>query len=221
MPKVGMEAVRRRQLIEATCVTVHRYGLAETTVQRIAHEAGLSTGIVHHYFAGKADLLAQTMRALLEDLRVDVVVRLRRADGDAARVAAVLDANFAPSQFQPAVVATWLAFWAEAPHVPALHRLRRIYTRRTLANLRGPLRRLLGAAAGAEAATLLAAVIDGFWLRAAQEEPDFDRSAARLQIDRLVAALLAGAGCNPAPMPDEGNAVSRRGPPWPSPRGNS
>lgn len=194
MPRLGMEAVRRRQLIEATCSAVHRYGLGETTVQRIAAEAGLSTGIVHHYFAGKADLLAHTMRSLLEDLRIDLVARLQRAEDDRARVQAVLDANFAPSQFQAEVVATWLAFWAEAPHVPALRRLRHVYTRRTLTNLRAPLRPLVGRARAKEIATLLAAVIDGFWLRAAQEEPGFDRPAARAHADRLLVLLLAAAG---------------------------
>jgi TetR/AcrR family transcriptional repressor of bet genes len=186
MPKLGMPEVRRRQLIEATCITVHRYGLADATVQRIAHEAGLSTGIVHHYFAGKADLLAQTMRALLEDLRQDLVLQLRRAEGPEARVRAVLEANFAAGQFQPALVATWLAFWAEAPHAPALKRLRRIYTRRTLANLRAPLAELLPPADATRAAVTLAAMIDGFWLRAAQDEPDFDGAEAlRLALRHL------------------------------------
>ena len=178
MPKLGMPEVRRRQLIEATCITVHRYGLADATVQRIAHEAGLSTGIVHHYFHGKADLLAQTMRALLEDLRLDLVGRLRAAADPEARVRAVLAANFAPSQFQPALVATWLAFWAEAPHVPDLARLRRVYRRRTLANLRQPLRALLPAADAERTAQSLAAMIDGCWLHAAQQAPDFGASDA-------------------------------------------
>ncbi|TVQ34719.1 MAG: transcriptional regulator BetI [Geminicoccaceae bacterium] len=194
MPKLGMQDVRRRQLIEATCITVHRYGLGDTTVQRIAQEAGLSTGIVHHYFNGKGDLLAQTMRALLEDLRLDLVARLHAADGPQARLRAVLQANFAPSQFQPALVSTWLAFWAEAPHVPALGRLRRIYTRRTLANLRAPLRAVLPADAAVRTATSLAAMIDGCWLRAAQADGDFDGAAAlACTLDHLELALGRGA----------------------------
>ncbi len=190
MPKLGMPEVRRRQLIEATCITVHRYGLGDATVQKIAHEAGLSTGIVHHYFDGKADLLAQTMRALLEDLRIDLVARLEAARGPEARVRAVLAANFAPSQFQPALVATWLAFWAEARHVPELRRLRRIYRRRTLANLRSPLRALLPPAEAERTAESLAAMIDGCWLHAAHEAPDFGAGQAlALTLAQLDAAL--------------------------------
>ena len=54
MPKVGMEPIRRRQLIEATITSIHEYGFADATVSRISAAAGVSTGIVHHYFDGKA-----------------------------------------------------------------------------------------------------------------------------------------------------------------------
>ena len=48
MPKVGMQPIRRRQLIEATVAAIHTHGLAETTVSRISKTAGVSSGIVHH-----------------------------------------------------------------------------------------------------------------------------------------------------------------------------
>ena len=62
MPKVGMGPVRRTQLIAAAISSLHDHGYAETTVARIAARAGVSPGIVHHYFNGKDDLLFATMR---------------------------------------------------------------------------------------------------------------------------------------------------------------
>ena len=53
MPKLGMGPVRRNQLIEAAISSLHDYGYADTTVARIAKKAGVSSGIVHHYFDGK------------------------------------------------------------------------------------------------------------------------------------------------------------------------
>ena len=166
MPKLGMQDLRRRQLIDATFVTVQRHGLAETTMQRVAREAGLSAGMIHHYFADKNALLAATMRALLAELRGDVVARLAAAATPEARVRAVLAACFAPEQFRPALVAAWLAFWAQSAHSPELARLRRLYDRRTRSNLLEPLARLLPRPEAEAAATTLAAMIDGFWLKA-------------------------------------------------------
>jgi TetR/AcrR family transcriptional regulator, transcriptional repressor of bet genes len=167
MPKLGMEPVRRRQLIDATIASIGRYGLADTTVQRISREAGVSSGIIHHYFGGKSELLEATMRRLLQDLRDDVVAALRTAQSPEDRIIAVIDSNFAPSQFQAGAIAAWLAFWAEAPHVPALGRLQRLYVRRFHSNLMHSLGRLLPTELAAQTAQGLAALIDGLWLRAA------------------------------------------------------
>ena len=167
MPKVGMEPIRRRQLIDATITSIGRYGLADTTVQRISREAGVSSGIIHHYFGGKNELLEATMRRLLQRLRDDVVAALATARTAEQRVIAVIDSNFAASQFQAGVISAWLAFWAEAPHVPALGRLLRINVRRLHSNLTHSLRDLLPAERAAQTARGLAALIDGLWLRAA------------------------------------------------------
>ena len=57
MPKLGMRPIRRRQLVDAAIASIHQYGLGETTIARIAEKAGVSPGIIHHYFADKDDLL--------------------------------------------------------------------------------------------------------------------------------------------------------------------
>ena len=208
MPKLGMQDLRRRQLIDATFATVQRHGLADTTMQRIAREAGLSAGIIHHYFADKNALLAATMRALLAELRGDVVERLAAAATPEARVRAVLAANFAEAQFRPELVAAWLAFWAQSPHAPELARLRRLHSRRTWSNLAAPLRELLPGAAAERAATTLAAMIDGFWLKAGADEDAFDRGDALAHVEAYLDLVLAvsDGGANP---PDRGRSGGR------------
>src|SRR3546814_17201013 len=80
MPKVGMEDLRRRQLIAATITSIHEQGFANATISRISKNAGLSGGIVAHYFDDKAGLLAATMRSLAQDLLRETGKRLKAAE---------------------------------------------------------------------------------------------------------------------------------------------
>ena len=57
MPKLGMVPIRRRQLVEAAIAVIHEDGFTRATVARIAKYAGISSGMVHHYFKDKDDLL--------------------------------------------------------------------------------------------------------------------------------------------------------------------
>lgn len=179
MPKLGMEPIRRRQLIEATVATIHAQGFAEATVKQISARAGVSSGIIHHYFGGKDALLAATMRAMLRDLRREVNARLAKAETPEQRLAAVIDASFAIDQFSGAVQTAWLSFWAQTPHSPPLSRLARLYLRRLRSNIRHALRGLLADDHADDVADGLAAIIDGLWLTAAVAPRSIEPDAAR------------------------------------------
>ncbi|CAO3360946.1 transcriptional regulator BetI [Azospirillum palustre] len=176
MPKVGMEPIRRRQLIDATITSMGEHGLADTTVQTISRGAGVSPGIIHHYFGGKDELLSATMRSMLQQLRDDATQRLATADSPRARLEAIVDSVH--GHVEPRVVAAWLGFWAQAPHNPALARLQRINARRLHSNLLHALRPLLPPDRAERVAVGLAAMIDGLWLRFALTGA-MDGSAAR------------------------------------------
>ena len=53
---------RTRELLEAALRVFAREGYRATRLERVAREAGVTTGTVYHYFAGKEDLLAQAIR---------------------------------------------------------------------------------------------------------------------------------------------------------------
>jgi TetR/AcrR family transcriptional repressor of bet genes len=182
LPKLGMEPIRRRQLIDAAISSIGRYGYGEATVQRISRAAGVSSGIIHHYFGGKDELLEASMRALLAELRREVVGRLAKATTPRTRLEGIVDGNFAPSQFDPPVVAAWLAFWSEARHEPKLARLQRINQRRLYSNLHHAFAQALPPAVATQAAKGLAALIDGLWLHAALSGArDIDQARAIAQ----------------------------------------
>lgn len=68
MPKVGMQPIRRQQLIEATMAAVNEVGMHEASIAQIAKRAGVSNGIISHYFRDKNGLLEATMRYLIRHL---------------------------------------------------------------------------------------------------------------------------------------------------------
>ncbi|MGQ9364939.1 transcriptional regulator BetI [Azospirillum sp. ST 5-10] len=189
MPKVGMQPIRRRQLIEATIRSMGERGFADTTVRTISDAAGVSPGIIQHYFGGKDQLLAATMRSMMEELRMDTVRRLAGARSHHERLAAVIDSNFATEQFAPGVVNAWLAFWAQVPHVPALAQLQRINVRRLHSNLLYSLRALLPAERAETTAHGMGALIDGVWLRSALTGEVDARRARALLHDYLALQL--------------------------------
>ncbi|MEM6159442.1 transcriptional regulator BetI [Erwinia sp. P6884] len=166
MPKVGMKAIRQAQLIRATLTVIDRVGLADASLALIAKEAGVSTGIVSHYFGDKNGLLDACMRQILSDLYAAVQHNRKQADESAeAQIRAIVDGNFDVSQIDAPVLKTWLAFWTNSLHQPDLQRLQRINDRRLYSNLAAQFARVLSPVQARDAGASMAALIDGLWLR--------------------------------------------------------
>jgi AcrR family transcriptional regulator len=62
MPKVGMEQIRREQVISATRRCIVEKGVLELSIKDVAAEAGVSTGVIYHYFKNKQDILLQVLK---------------------------------------------------------------------------------------------------------------------------------------------------------------
>jgi len=194
VPKVGMEPIRRQQLIQATMAAIDEVGLADATVMRIARHAGFSAGIISHYFGGKDGLLEATMRQILHDLGEAVATRRRQLENASPRahLGAIIDGNFDRSQVTAPVVKTWLAFWASSMHKPRLARLQQVNHRRLHSNLCHQFRRLMPRSEAHRAAAGLAAVIDGLWLRGALTPGGLDADEASQLAHAALDQLLAG-----------------------------
>jgi len=166
MPKVGMKAIRQAQLIHATLTVIDRVGLADASLALIAKEAGVSTGIVSHYFGDKNGLLDACMRRILYELYLAVETHRRQAGQQPeAQIRAIIDGNFDVSQVTAPVLKTWLAFWTNSLHQPDLQRLQRINDRRLFSNLTAQFARALPKETARAAGASMAALIDGLWLR--------------------------------------------------------
>lgn len=199
VPKVGMEPIRRQQLIRATMAAIDEVGLADTTVMRIARHAGVSAGIISHYFGGKDGLLEATMRQILHDLGEAVAARRRAlaAPSPRAHLGAIIDGNFDRSQVTGPVAKTWLAFWASSMHTPRLQRLQQVNDRRLYSNLCNQFCRLMPRDQARQAARGLAAMIDGLWLRGALTPAGLDAEQARRLAHATLDQLLEGSKPHP------------------------
>ena len=189
MPKLGMEPIRRSALVKATIAEIGEAQSLDVTVGQIARRAGMSTALAHHYFGGKDQIFEAAMRQILRDYGAEVVAALKSATGPAGRAQAIIAANFAPSCFDPATVSAWMTFYVQAQTNPAALRLLRLYQRRLRSNLTHALRPIC--ASPEDAADMLAALIDGFYIRAALAAPDADAHGKTLNLLRILTGAAA------------------------------
>lgn len=174
MPRIGVHATRRQQLIDATIDVIAEVGLRSATISLIAKKAGMSSGIISHYFGGKQALIEATLRYLLTRLKLEYA-----PDNPVDRLMKIVDLNFADIQQSLPSTKTWLSFWGEAKHDAGLFRLQEVNMQRLISNLRYSYRQLLPRQQAIDAAEVTAALIDGFWLRSAlskRENHNFDNA---------------------------------------------
>lgn len=165
MPKVGMEPMRRKALVDAALQVIGDQGTLAVTMSEIARTAGVSPALAHHYFGSKEQLLIATIRSLLGHLRRDAVTALKGTGTPREKVSALIRVSFRADQFAPATVAAWLAFYSEAQRSEDVRRLLVIYARRLRSNLLASLRALCPAGDAERIAEGAAAMIDGLYIR--------------------------------------------------------
>jgi AcrR family transcriptional regulator len=89
--------VRRQELIDATFRCLVELGVADTSVRTIAAEAGLSLGMVRHYFNSKDELLAATYRNMSDRLREQTQALLEATPDDPlSQLEAYINAGLQP-----------------------------------------------------------------------------------------------------------------------------
>jgi betaine-aldehyde dehydrogenase len=182
-----LEEPRRAQLIEVTIDSLAELGYVGTTLAQIAGRAGVSPGLVAHYFGDKDGLLDAAFRSLARRVSDQVRARLRQISTPRGRIQAIIDANLTPEEFDQRSGTAWLAFWGQVLQVKSLRRVQSVYQRRTLTNLRSSLSKLVPREEAQSLASMIAAMIDGVWLRAALSGwREADSASARALLTEFV-----------------------------------
>ena len=191
MPRDEVEEARTRQLIEVTIDSLAEVGFVGSTLAQIASRAGVSPGLVAHYFGDKDGLLEATFRTLSRRISERVKLRFATAHTPRGRIQAVIDANLAAEEFDKRTGTAWLAFWGQVLHLDGLKRVQTVYQGRMLSNLSHALQKLMPAVEARSLAAMIAAMIDGVWLRAALSDwKEADSESARALLTAFVSGRL-------------------------------
>lgn len=159
---------RRAALIQATRESLAARGMGAVSVRDVAMRAGVSPGLLRHYFGGFGQLLAATYRDTAARVDVCLNAAIAGADGPEARLRAFLQASFSPEIVDRDLLSAWLGFWELVRHdeaVTAAHAETFGAYRARLEGLLGELAQEHGCPLDARRAAVgLAAMLDGLWL---------------------------------------------------------
>ena len=187
--------VRREGLIDATCLALAEAGLEGVSVRSICARAGVSPGLLRHYFAGIDDLVCAAYAAT--SARMDAIFAAAVAAAPPhprARLDAFLTASFRAPVTDPALLGSWTAFWALArtnARASEIHRSGYAAYRAQLAGLLEDCG--LSATAAAQQAIALTALVDGLWLELVLDPATFGSDGAIALVEQAVEAYFVSA----------------------------
>lgn len=92
MPKTVDHQQRRAEISAATWRVIERGGIPAVTLRSVAVEAGVSLGVLAHYFSSKEDIVLDAHRAAYDRALERVVLRTNGTHGLTALRAALLEA---------------------------------------------------------------------------------------------------------------------------------
>jgi len=162
---------RREALVDAAIESLKRHGHEGLSVRRIATEAGVSIGLINHYFPNKDDLVAESYRAFSRRLAVSFEAAVEKAGPEPhARLRAYFDAYFSSPNLDPQVLTAWVVYWSLVQVSPQMRKVHQEETGgygEVLGRLLSDLARERGRAPADTGLTVtgLTALLDGLWLK--------------------------------------------------------
>jgi TetR/AcrR family transcriptional repressor of bet genes len=198
-PTARGEAMRAR-LVEATIASIAEGGLAGASIEKITRRAGVSRGLVRHYFGAKSNLLAEAFQKLALDFREMLGMDQRASPEDDRAAELRLRRNILPmfGRLEPAPDRqyAWFGFWALARSEPEIERLNHALYEDIVDYLGGQVAdiaaRRVHTVDAAAAGRGLAAMMEGAWVHSIiGVEGMTVPEAQRLSLD-YVARLLGG-----------------------------
>lgn len=116
------ESERRHDLIEATLDCIAESGLQGATVRQIAVKAGVTAGLIRHYFASKEHILQEAYRVVITRL----TEKAERVTGDPEeRLRSFIVINLTEPVANSRSLSLWASFISQVsvdPELAAIHR---------------------------------------------------------------------------------------------------
>jgi len=115
-----MGPIRREQICRAAAVVIAREGFAGSTMRMVAEEAGVSTGMLNHYFANRQDLLTQALVFVSERAQARMREAVAEIPPGRERLASLLDSALTRDQYGIEDWYVWINAYGEAVRLPEL-----------------------------------------------------------------------------------------------------
>ena len=119
------EAERREDLIAATLDCIAEFGIQGATVRQIATRAGVTGGLIRHYFAGKDQMLQAAYRKVMMGMTEAAIAAAIEGETAKSRLRRFIVANVTPPVTDPRTLSLWAAFISHIqidPSFAAIHR---------------------------------------------------------------------------------------------------
>jgi AcrR family transcriptional regulator len=205
VPKLGMGPIRREQICRAAAAVIAREGFAGSTMRMVAEEAGVSTGMINHYFANRQDLLTQALVFVSERTQDRYRQAIDEIPPGRERLVMLLDSALADEPEMRETWRVWINAYGEAVRLPEL---RHTIEARLLSWYELIDRALEGLVPPDEPGAIpwswrFDAALNGLAIQALTSEAELD--AARIR-DEVIRTLLAD---EPAPAKPEKRANAR------------
>ncbi|TIX51405.1 TetR family transcriptional regulator C-terminal domain-containing protein [Alteraurantiacibacter aquimixticola] len=183
---------RRQSLIAATARVLAERGAAGVSVRTICAEAGVSPGLLRHYFSGVSEAIAETYRWIGATIGAALDDAVEAAGDDPrARLLAYLTASFRPPIASPDLLASYVAFWSLTRSDPAVAGVRADVYGDFRAGLEERIRALRPDMSDVRLpAVALTALIDGLWLELSLGNAPFTPEEAEGLAESWLDALL-------------------------------
>lgn len=122
MPKIVDHDQRRDEIALVACRVVAEQGFDQTSMVRIAREAGYTTGMLAHYFDSKQDIVIAALRLILRRIEERLTAAPVQGAEDPDLLMLLTEA-LPVDEHRRIECAFWTTFWGQ---VPADKRLKRI-----------------------------------------------------------------------------------------------
>jgi len=170
--------IRREELLIAAQAVIGKFGLQGSTIARIAEKAGMSQGLVHHYFPNKSKLIEDTMSYTHVQFRNDVAKELKKASSSEEKFSAFIAVWFSEKWYRKGIADIWINFIGEVPFNKRLARIQYTFHRETYDNLVSFLNPILPPEEAKKVADGLVCLMDGLWVRRSFANKNFTRNDA-------------------------------------------
>jgi TetR/AcrR family transcriptional repressor of bet genes len=123
MPKLGMKEIRKEQVIAATIQCIVDKGLSKMSVKDISAQAGVSTGIIYHYFKNKEDLLLQVLKESFRKSHEQVMSTVEGLADPMAKLSVHVENIHAVPRENPDFFSVLMNYLGEAKYNPAIQQI--------------------------------------------------------------------------------------------------